>query len=274
MNRVRLRLLEALAEVPGVQTTVSSDFADLGRWLPDCGLLVSYTAGPYLDGDQNALVTDWMAEGGRWLGLHGTSGGRAGRIEGDPTARRMVRLEHHETLGAFFLNHPPIRRFRVDVVDREHPVTAGLPEHFETSDELYYLELTDPENTRVLLTTDLPEDPAPEFGFTFDEDTSLLPDGRSRALGYTRTVGEGGVTYLALGHCHSPETNGQPYVDASVDPEGKTPLLFPGLLGGAGVPASAPQCHRLGHWRGLASAARRPSEVGRTARCRGASRGP
>ena len=59
-------------------------------------------------------------------------------------------------------------------------------------------------------------------------DTSLLQDGKTRALGYTRTVGEGGVTYIALGHCHSPETNGQPFVDRSVDPEGKTPLLFRG----------------------------------------------
>ena len=55
-----------------------------------------------------------------------------------------------------------------------------------------------------------------------------MPDNKTRALGYTRDVGKGGVTYIALGHCHSPETNGQPFVDKSVDPDGKTPLLFRG----------------------------------------------
>ena len=36
------------------------------------------------------------------------------------------------------------------------------------------------------------------------------------------------MVYVALGHCHLPETNGQPYVDTSVDPDSKTPLLFRG----------------------------------------------
>jgi hypothetical protein len=228
MDYARLRLLSLLDETPDVQSTVSSDFVDLERWLADCGLLVSYVAGPHLQAGQNEVVEEWLAGGGRWLALHGTSGGRAGRIEGEPDARRMQKLPHHETLGSFFLNHPPIRRFRVDVADAGHPIVQGLPASFETSDELYFIELLDRENTKVLLTTELPEDPAPGFGFSFDSDTSLFPDGKTRALGYTREVGEGGVTYIALGHCHSPSTNGQPFVDKSVDPEGKTPLLFRG----------------------------------------------
>lgn len=228
IDYARLRLLGLLDEPAGLHTTVSSDFTDLERWLPGCGLLVSYVAGPHLAGEQNAAVQAWLEAGGRWVALHGSSGGRAGRIEGQPTARRMVKLPHHETLGAFFLNHPPIRRFRVDVADADHPITHGLPASFEVSDELYYIELLDRGHTRILLTTELPVDPAPDFGFSFDEDTSLLPDKKSRALGYTREVGLGGVSYIALGHCHSAETNGQPFVDVSVDPEGKTPMQFRG----------------------------------------------
>ncbi|MCP5069171.1 MAG: ThuA domain-containing protein [bacterium] len=228
MDYARCRLLGLLEETPGVLTTVSNDFTDIERWLPGCTFLVSYVAGPHLEGDQNGVVQEWISGGGRWLGLHGTSGGRAGRIEGQPHARRMLRLPHHDTLGSFFLNHPPIRRFQVDVADVENPLVQGLPASFEVSDELYFIELLDREHTQVLLTTQLPEDPAPGFGFTYDEDTSLFPDHQTRALGYTREVGNGGVTYIALGHCHSPETNGQPFVDESVDPAGKTPLLFRG----------------------------------------------
>ena len=36
----------------------------------------------------------------------------------------------------------------------------------------------------------------------------MQADGRSRVLGYTRAVGDGGVTYFALGHCHSPASRG------------------------------------------------------------------
>ena len=228
MDYARLRLLGMLAETPGSRTTVSSDFADLERWLGDCRALVSYVAGPHLQDSQNEAVRNWLAAGGRWLALHGTSGGRAGRIEGKPHARRMERLPHHETLGSFFLNHPPIRRFRVDTAAPEDPILQGLPASFEVEDELYFLELLDPDHSRILLTTELADDPAPGFGFTFDADTSLLADGKTRVLGYTRDVGQGGVTYLALGHCHSPTTNGQPFVDESVAPDGKTPLLFRG----------------------------------------------
>jgi hypothetical protein len=228
MDHARLRLLRLLDETPGVQTTVSSDFADVERWLPGCDLLVSYVAGPHLDGEQNDFARDWLERGGRWLGLHGTSGGRAGRIEGKPHARRMLKLRHHESLGCFFLNHPPIRRFRVDVANSSHRLVQGLPASFEVADELYFIELLDRDHTEVLLTTELPKNPDPGFGFTVDADTSLLPDRKTRALAYVRDVGSGGVAYVALGHCHSPETNGQPYVDTSVDPDGKTPLLFRG----------------------------------------------
>ena len=98
-------------------------------------------------------------------------------------------------------------------------------------DELYLIELKAPAESRVLLSTsDLAaEDRAPRtFGFNYGEDTSVGPDGRTRVLGYVREHGAGAVAYFALGHCHSPSTNTQPFVDASVDAAGTTPLLFRG----------------------------------------------
>jgi hypothetical protein len=38
----------------------------------------------------------------------------------------------------------------------------------------------------------------------YGSDTSVLSDGKTRVLGYTRPVGGGAVTYVALGHCHNP----------------------------------------------------------------------
>ncbi|MFP8879164.1 MAG: ThuA domain-containing protein, partial [Myxococcota bacterium] len=141
------------------------------------------------------------------------------------------KARHHEVLGAFFLNHPPIRKFRVDVRDRDHPLTRGLPASFEVMDELYLIDVETCAESRVLLSTsDLDaQDPAPRtFGFSYGEDTSVGPDGRTRVLGYEREHGSGAVAYFALGHCHSPLTNIQPFVHASVDAEGVTPLHFRG----------------------------------------------
>jgi hypothetical protein len=237
----RLRLLEML-QAKEIPASVSGDYQDIDKWLPISRLLLTYTAGPFLDDRQAAYVKDWIRGGGRWLGLHGTSGGKAARIEGT-TRRRMVKTSHHEALGGFFINHPPVRRFQVDVSERGGIFTKDLPASFEVIDEPYMIEVQEPAESRVLLTAELgPDTSGDRFGFVYDKDTALLPDGKTRVLGYTRDVGEGGVSYIALGHCHSPATNGQPYVDKSVAEDGRTPLLlratwetsaFPQLLSNA-----------------------------------------
>jgi type 1 glutamine amidotransferase len=230
MDYARLRILRLLQEDPRVRLcTVAGDFGDVAKWLPGSQLLITYVAGPHPNDEQDRFIRDWLEAGGRWLALHGTSGGKAARVGDRRGARKMVKGSYHDTLGCFFLNHPPVRKFRVDVTDSEHILTRGLPASFEVMDELYLIELQQPSACRVLLTTELDKDPSPTgFGFVYDKDTSLLADGRTRVLGYTRELGKGGVAYVALGHCHSPTSNVQPFVDASINPEGITPKLFRG----------------------------------------------
>lgn len=229
MDYARVRILELLQEIPHVRTTVAGDYADVAKWLPGSKLLITYVAGPYPDEEQNRFLREWLEAGGRWFGLHGTTGGRAAAVGDKRQARRMVKVSHHATLGGFFLNHPPVRKFRVEVVNRDHRITRNLPASFEVMDELYLIELQEPETSSVLLTTELPVDPSPPgFGFVYDRDTALMPDGKTRALAYTRKIGRGEVAYVALGHCHSPRSNVQPFVDASVVQSGETPKVFRG----------------------------------------------
>jgi hypothetical protein len=223
----RLQILEVLEDLEA-HASVGNDFSDLETWLPLSQLMITYVAGPYLNDEQNAVVRRWIEAGGRWIGLHGSSGGKAART-GEGRRRRMVKTSHHETLGGFFINHPPVRKFEVTVVDHDHPITRGLPDRFEVVDEPYMIEIEDPEHTRVLLTSAWGPDPSPEtFGFVYDQDTSLYPDGKTRAVGFVHEIGQGAAVYIALGHCHTPSTNSQPYVDSTVDPTGKTPLLLRG----------------------------------------------
>jgi uncharacterized protein len=229
MDYARLRILQLLQEHPHVLSTVANDFMDIAKWLPDSQLLITYVAGPHPNDEQNQAIRQWLEGGGRWLALHGTSGGKAVRVGETRSARKMVKTSHHATLGSFFLNHPPLRKFQVHVTDREHVITKDLPASFEVIDELYLIELQEPSTCRVLLTTELDKDPSPPgFGFVYDKDTSVLADGKTRVLGYTRELGKGGVAYIALGHCHSPTTSRQRLVDASVQTSASAPPLFRG----------------------------------------------
>ncbi|MBV9964706.1 MAG: ThuA domain-containing protein [Alphaproteobacteria bacterium] len=219
----RLRLLELLAE-QNIGASVANDFVDVARWLPVSRLLITYVAGPYPDAAQTQAIRDWLAAGGHWLALHGTSGGRAERVEG-ARQRRTVKSEHHALLGGYFLTHPPICEFRVEVKAPDHPLTRGLGASFVVEDEPYFIELQDPAGTEVLLTADYgPAAVSPAIGTVYPSDTSLLPDGKSHVIGYTRAVGKGAVTYVALGHCHNPAIRAA----RAPDPADKTPPTFHG----------------------------------------------
>src|SRR5947199_6902242 len=148
----RLRLLGLLAE-QGVPTSVANDFTDVEKWLPSSRLLITYVAGPYPDAAQSRAIERWLEAGGRWLALHGTSGGRAERVEG-ARQRRTVKAEHHALLGSYFLTHPPICEFRVEVCAADSPLIRGLGGSFVVEDEPYFIELQNPDSTQILLTAD------------------------------------------------------------------------------------------------------------------------
>jgi len=230
MDYARLQLLQSLQDKDQLSVTVANDFQDVERWLPGTDLLITYVAGPYLTGTANDALVSWLENGGRWFALHGTSGGKAVKTKsnGHPV-KKMVKTEHHQTLGCFFLNHPPLRAFQVSVVGN-HPVTLNLPGAFTARDELYLIELQDPDTSHVLLTTELENDPSPPgFGFFYDEDTALQPDGKTRVLGYARAVGRGEIVYISLGHCHTGRTSSQSIVDPSIHPDGTVPAEFCGV---------------------------------------------
>jgi type 1 glutamine amidotransferase len=99
--------------------------------------------------------------------------------------------EFREVIGARFDGHPWTQELQIDVVDREHPATRGLPERWTLRDEIYlFRELR--EDAHVLLALDptgldmtRPGARTPPIGFP---------------LAWTFTEGTGRVFYTALGH--------------------------------------------------------------------------
>ena len=101
MDYARLRILQFLQEDQQVLSTVANDFTDISKWLPESQLLITYVAGPHPNEEQNQFIRQWLEAGGRWLALHGTSGGKAVAVGEKGSARKMVKTSHHDTLQRF-----------------------------------------------------------------------------------------------------------------------------------------------------------------------------
>ncbi len=128
-------------------------------------LVFYYTTGAITDAQKNGLL-NWVASGKGFVGIH--SGG---------TCCFMDCPEFLAMVGGKFYTHPPYRRFPVQVVDPEHPITAGLDE-FEAEDELYCIDY-DPRVTVL---------------------ASAMYRGAAMPVCWTKPWGEGRVFYLSLGH--------------------------------------------------------------------------
>ena len=223
----RLRLLGLLAE-RDIPASVANDFADVEKWLPVSQLLITYVAGPYPDAAQSRAIQRWLEAGGHWLGLHGTSGGRAERVEGAaPAPHRQDRAPRAA--------RQPLFDPSADLRDPRRGERDRLPAHprarhvFRRRGRAVFHRAArsglgaDPADRGLRRERHLTRRSGPST----PSDTSLQSDGRTRVLGYTRAVGNGGVTYFALGHCHNPAIRAA----RTADPADTTPPTFRGAVG-------------------------------------------
>lgn len=184
----RLELLKLLAEDQRVRVRVFEDYENIAA-IEACDFLVTYTCDvvPSLVA-QEALKT-WLERGGRWYALHGTSSILRLLDDGRWDAPRWAPL-FMDLLGSQFISHPPIEPYLVTVADHDHPLVEGV-EPFETTDELYHLELHG--DLHVLLETRCTE---PGTGFVEAEQAP-----GTHPVFYIKRHSQGAVLYLTLGHC-------------------------------------------------------------------------
>jgi len=137
----RLELLSLLGESPENRTRVFEDFSDIAA-LTEADFLVSYTCDVRPTPGQQQALADFVANGGRWLALHGTNSilhfNNQGIVECPDSSPLFV-----EVLGSQFLAHPPIAPYVVENARPEHPLVQGV-EAFEVTDELYLCRFPDP----------------------------------------------------------------------------------------------------------------------------------
>ena len=125
-----------------------------------------------LSADQKAALTDFVARGGGFMGVHSA------------TDTFYSWPEYGQLIGAYFKEHPWTTTASVVVEDQAHPTTAGLGTSFSIREEFYTFRENPRPNVTVLLRLD-----APSVNATGDY-----------PLAWADTYGTGRVYYNALGH--------------------------------------------------------------------------
>jgi len=98
--------------------------------------------------------------------------------------------DFRDVLGAVTQNHPPIRKFKVKVVNPDHPITHGVSDFVVTDEQHFMTYQKDP---KYLLLQSVNED-----GLTFTNQGTNL--GTTAPAGWAYDYGKGRVCYLAPGH--------------------------------------------------------------------------
>jgi type 1 glutamine amidotransferase len=164
----------------GAQLTCTTAYADLGEEaLRGQDLLVilrdgiEYPAGldaapvPWMRPEQERAIEEFVLRGRGFLALH-NAGWAYPWKDG-----------YRRTLGGYYIGHPPLAPFHVEVVNAQHPVTAGVAS-YEIEDEQHMLHC-DYDRVTVLL-------------------VSQGQDGRGSVSGWAHEMGRGRVVYLPHGH--------------------------------------------------------------------------
>ena len=123
---------------------------------------------------QGKAVKDFVNAGGGVLFLHNV------------TYISPHNDDFRDVLGAVTEGHPPIRPFKVKVVNSEHPITRGVKDFVVTDEQHFMTYQKDPKH---LLLRSVNED-----GLTYRD------LGASSAAGWAYDYGKGRVCYLAPGH--------------------------------------------------------------------------
>ena len=98
--------------------------------------------------------------------------------------------DYREVMGGAYIDHPPLRPFRVSVVNKEHPITRGVQD-FMVNDEQHFVTY-DKDSKYILMRSENID------GLT---EISEGKDLGARAIaGWAYDFGKGRVVFTAVGH--------------------------------------------------------------------------
>lgn len=156
-------LASILRSAPVSTRMITDDLNDLNTdTLARCDVILNFSTDLEATESQIEALLGAVRGGVGYVGLHAA------------TATFWSSNDYLELVGSHFGRHDPIKRFRVEITDHDHPVTAGVPS-YEIEDELY--ELKD-----------------------VVEGLNVLANAEGHPMVYVKQYGQGRVCYIAPGH--------------------------------------------------------------------------
>jgi type 1 glutamine amidotransferase len=134
-----------------------------------------------------ATVTDeqckgikrWVQEGGSLWAWHNNS-----RLS-------LMRQDYRDVQGATILGHPPIRPFKVKIINHDHPITKGVSDFVVTDEQHFLIYEKDPKDVLAMSVQ--------EEGLTYPAGKDRKPSNTCEAA-WAYDYGKGRVCFFAPGH--------------------------------------------------------------------------
>ena len=165
------KMLADMLAAEGRFSLEMTDNLDAFTTLPgsDYAAVVVYTTGFHdeLTPAREQGLLQFVRNGGGFVGIHSATDSFYGS------------QAYLDMIGGKFLHHPHHHEFNVEIVEKEHFITARMP-NFSVFDEMYHLQQFDPATVTVLAKTTW--------------------QGKTMPMAYSKAYGQGRVSYLANGH--------------------------------------------------------------------------
>ncbi len=128
--------------------------------------------------EQGKAIKQWVSEGGSLWAFHNNS------------EASISNQDYRDVEGAIYVGHPPIRPFKVKIVNREHPITHGVNDFVVTDEQHYVVYDKDP---KYLLARSVNED-----GLDYTDLAGRRSNTAEAVWAYD--YGKGRVCFMAPGH--------------------------------------------------------------------------
>jgi len=128
--------------------------------------------------EQGAAIKKWVNEGGSLWAFHNNS------------QASSLNQDYRDVEGAIYTGHPPIRPFKVKILNHDHPITRGVND-FVITDEQHFV--TYDKDPKYVLARSVNED-----GLEYTDQTGRTSNSAESVWAYD--YGKGRVCFMAPGH--------------------------------------------------------------------------
>ena len=132
----------------------------------------------WMTAEQGMAIKTWVQEGGSLWAFHNNS------------QASILNKDYRDVEGAIYTGHPPIRPFKVHIVNREHPITRGVND-FVVTDEQHFV--TYDKDPKCVLARSINED-----GLEYTDTAGRRSNTAESVWAYD--YGRGRVCFMAPGH--------------------------------------------------------------------------